>query len=138
MNALRTDRNYGIDFLRFVLMYMVCMLHVLGQGGILSACQKGTVKYKMFWMIEVLSYCAVDGYAIISGYTARFKKQKFEKIIEMWFQVFFYSFVITLICTVAGLNSQGGQDIIKCVMPVTFNKYWYFTAYFVLFLPFRL
>ncbi len=54
-------RNYGIDLLRLVLMYMVCMLHTLGQGGILGVCQAGTVEYKAFWFLEILSYCAVDG-----------------------------------------------------------------------------
>lgn len=29
--------NYGIELLRLTLMYMVCMLHTLQQGGILGA-----------------------------------------------------------------------------------------------------
>ena len=29
---MKYERNYGIDLLRLVLMYMVCMLHTLGQG----------------------------------------------------------------------------------------------------------
>ena len=32
---MKYERNYGIDLLRLVLMYMVCMLHTLGQGGTL-------------------------------------------------------------------------------------------------------
>ena len=45
---MKYERNYGIDLLRLVLMYMVCMLHTLGQGGILGVCQAGTVEYKVF------------------------------------------------------------------------------------------
>lgn len=30
------ERNYGIDSLKLVLMFMVGILHVLGQGGILE------------------------------------------------------------------------------------------------------
>ena len=48
---MKNERNYGIDLLRLVLMYMVCMLHTLGQGGILNACQAGTVAYKVYWFL---------------------------------------------------------------------------------------
>lgn len=127
-------RNYGIDLLRIVFMFMVCMLHVLGQGGVLKACQEGTLKYNVFWFLEIFSYCAVDGFAMISGYIATDKPQKYEKIIQMWFQVFFYSCIFTLLLTVAGVNEGLSRlDIVKCAFPVTNQKYWYFTAYFGLF-----
>ena len=45
---MKYERNYGIDLLRLVLMYMVCMLHTLGQGGILGVCQAGTVSIRLF------------------------------------------------------------------------------------------
>lgn len=101
---MKYERNYGIDLLRLVLMYMVCMLHTLGQGGILGVCQAGTVEYKAFWFLEILSYCAVDGFAIISGYMAVDRPRKYEKLVDMWFQAFFYSFVITMLFTLAGCN----------------------------------
>lgn len=34
---MKNERNYGIDLLRIVLMYMVCILHTLGCGGVLAA-----------------------------------------------------------------------------------------------------
>ena len=94
---MKNERNYGIDLLRLVLMYMVCMLHTLGQGGVLSAYEAGTTEYKAFWFMEILAYCAVDGFAIISGYTTVNKPRKFEKLADMWFQALFYSFIVTVI-----------------------------------------
>ncbi len=129
------ERNYGIDLLRLVLMYMVCVLHVLGRGGVLSSSVQGTVGYRVFWLLETLSYCAVDGFAIISGYMANDKPRKISKLIEMWLQVLFYSFVLTLILTIIGLNDTWGKRaILKSLLPVTSDYYWYFTAYFALFL----
>ncbi len=131
---MESKRNYGIDALRLVLMYMVCMLHTLGQGGVLSASAKGSLGYYVFWLLEIFSYCAVDGFAIISGYTAVDRPRKYEKIVDMWFQAFFYSFVVTAIFTVIGVNADWGiKDMIKCALPVTFEKFWYFTAFFALF-----
>jgi surface polysaccharide O-acyltransferase-like enzyme len=129
---ISNSRNYGIDLLRLVLMFMVCVLHTLGQGGILDVHQ-GT-QNNVFWFLEIAAYCAVDGFALISGYTAADKPRRYEKLAEMWFQVFFYSFVITVVLTVTNLNPDWlPKDIIKSALPVTAEIYWYFSAYFALF-----
>ena len=132
MNA---ERNYGVDLLRLVLMFMVCVLHTLGQGGIIAASTDGTLNSDIYLLLDIIACCAVDGFALISGYMAKDKPRKYEKLTEMWFQAFFYSFVVTLILTVVGINQSWGiVEIIKCALPVTSSKTWYFTAYFVLFL----
>lgn len=129
------ERNYGIDLLRLVLMFMICILHVLGQGGILASSTAGTAKYSVFWLMEIFAYSAVDAFALISGYTATNKTRKYEKLVNIWFQVFFYSFIITIIFVIIGASGNiKAIDIIKNALPITFEKYWYMTAYFLLFL----
>ena len=128
-------RNYGIDLLRLVLMFMVCMLHVLGAGGILEACNIGTLNHKVYWLLEVVSYCAVDSFAIMSGYMSSNKSQKYEKIVDMWFQAFFYSFILTCILKIVCVNSNkwSGISLIDSALPVLYGYFWYFTVYFALF-----
>lgn len=131
---MKSERNYGIELLRLVLMYMVCLLHILGKGGVLGSCSAGTEKYAAFWFLEVCAYCAVDGFALISGYTASKRPQRWCKIVEMWFQVVFYSFFLTMLLGSVGFNIPiEPQEIWKLLMPVTFKSFWYFTAYFALF-----
>lgn len=133
-NITGSGRNHGIDLLRLVLMFMVCMLHTLGQGGIINASAEGTNAYRAYWFLEILSYCAVDGFAIISGYAASNRPRKYDKIVNMWFQAFFYSFILTGVLTVIGISdSWATDDMIKCIFPITFNKFWYFTDFFALF-----
>lgn len=132
---MSSERNHGIDLLRLVLMYMVCILHTLGQGSVLEASAAGTGGYRLFWLLEVFSYCAVDGFALISGYTASDAPRKYEKLIEMWFQAFFYSFIVTAILSLVGVHVSWGADALRsCLMPVSTNYFWYFTAFFVLYL----
>ncbi len=129
------ERNYGIDLLRLVLMFMVCMLHALAHGGVLSSSVSGTVGYDIYWFLRIVCFCSVDGFALISGYMAVNKEKKYEKLVEMWFQIFFYSFIVTIILTILGLNaSLSTKAIIKTAFPITFSTYWYFTAFFILFL----
>jgi len=131
---MEKQRNYGIDLLRLVLMFMVCVLHTLGQGGVLKNCLEGSINYNTYWFIEILAYCAVDAFALITGYTASNKPVKYEKIVNMWFQVFFYSFILTLVFAGAGIGGQLGlKEIIKSALPIIFNRFWYVTAYFGLF-----
>lgn len=131
-----TERNYGIDLLRPILMFMVCVLHVLGRGGIIASATFGTAEYNAFGLIETFSYFAVDAFAVISGYMASCNRPlKPRKIIGLWFQVLFYSFVVTAAFAVAGLYGDFSVfAVCQAVFPVTFGTFWYATAYFVVFL----
>ena len=59
------------------------------------------------------------------------KPCKYEKIVEMWIQALFYSLVLTLLLKVIGVNFEWGRtDILKSVLLITYDRFWYFTAYF--------
>jgi hypothetical protein len=49
-------------------MLMVVVLHILGQGGVLKTARPLSVEYEIAWFLEILCYCAVNCYALISGY----------------------------------------------------------------------
>ena len=54
-NVIKPERNYGIDLLRIFAMFMVVVLHCLGQGGILNNATLNSVQYKFAWFMEILS-----------------------------------------------------------------------------------
>lgn len=93
------------------------------------------MNYKVYWGLKVVSYCAVDIFAIVSGYvTSNKHPQKYEKIVLMWMQAFFYSFILTVLLMAVGVNrSITIKELIKCAFPVMFEQFWYFTGYIVLF-----
>lgn len=126
-------RNYGIDLLRLVLMFMVCLLHILGQGDVIRSYSFGTVQYGTFMVLETFSCCAVNAFAILSGYMSTDKPQNYSKIIQMWLQVFFYSFILTVLLCLFGFSKWNIKELFKSAFPVTFEYYWYFTAYFAAF-----
>lgn len=89
--------------------------------------------YALSWLIEIICFCAVDGYALISGYNARKKELNYSKLIQMWFQVVFYSFVLTLILRIVKLDTETDLGVfILSLLPVSSCEYWYFSAYFPL------
>lgn len=130
-------RNYGIDLLRVVAMFFVIVLHSFGQGGILNSATIGSSQYKIAWFIEIFAYCAVDVFAIISGYVCyseENKKIKFSRYINLWLQVVFYGLLINLVCSFIRPELITGDSYLKVLFPVSNHLYWYFTAYTGVFL----
>ena len=127
------SRNYGIDLLRLVLMFMVCMLHILTQGGVLNSITS-SLNWSIYYFLEVLCYCAVDAFAIISGYVGYNRKTKYERIMYLWFEVLFYGLVLTSIFKCFGLgDSISTNEIVKMFTPICSGQFWYMTAYLPLF-----
>lgn len=127
-------RNYGIDLLRLVSMFMVCVLHTIGQGGVLESCKEGTIEYAAYYLLGAACYCAVDVFALISGYVATQRRRDHSRLVNMWFQVFFYSIVLTLILSAFSIGKRPGmKEFAIDFFPVISKYYWYFTAYFALY-----
>lgn len=61
-----STRNYGIEILRIIAMLMIVLLHVV--GGSLQYAESGSNKYYILWFFEIMSYCAVNCFGIITGY----------------------------------------------------------------------
>jgi surface polysaccharide O-acyltransferase-like enzyme len=127
------ERNYGIDFLRIIAMIFIPILHVLGQGGILGNSISLSANYEVAWFLEIAAYCAVNCYALISGYVGYDSKYKFSNIIYLYFQVIFYTLIITSIFAVLKPETIEISNFVKAVFPFAFGTYWYFTAYFCMF-----
>ena len=85
---MKNGRNYGIDLIRIISMYMIVILHVLGQGGILWNLEKLSFRYNISWLLEIFCYCSVTCYALITGYVMNNGKFKYKKIINLWSGVY--------------------------------------------------
>lgn len=130
-------RNYGIDFLRILSMFMIVVLHVLGQGGILDNAEINSTHYWVAWAIEIACYCAVNCFALISGYVMYQSRPKFSRMLELWLQTLFYTIVIAGIFFVISPDQFSLKIVIDSVFPITRNHYWYISSYFglLIFVP---
>ncbi len=132
-DVMKIERNYGVDLLRILAMYMVVVLHVLGKGGILYSLEKMSISYEVAWFLEICAYCAVNCYALISGYVGIKSRFKLSSILLLWLQVAFYTVLITVAFKVFMPDVVSVKHIIRAFFPATFKQYWYFTAYVILF-----
>ena len=123
-------RNYGIDFLRIIAMIMVTVLHILGQGGVLSNAEPCSLKYWIVWFMEISCYCAVNCYALISGYGMSQASYKFSRILKLWLHTVFYTGLGVIVFLFFMPEAVGKRTIVYAIFPITNAQYWYISAYF--------
>ena len=127
-------RNYGVDLLRLLAMFMVLCLHVYGHGGILERLPQLSAKYETVWLVECLCICCLNCYMLISGYVGVCARYRYSNLALLWLRVLFYSLLITAVAKLFLPSAVGLRDWVQSLLPVLFNRYWFFTAYFAVFL----
>lgn len=143
-NINTSQRNYGIDLLRIISMFFIVMLHILGHGGIINAAKSDPLNYNITWIIEISAYCAVNCYALISGYVGYSSSFRYTNIIMLWLRVLFYTvgitalFSLTMPHAVENNGTEGTFYLISpnwenALFPTITKQYWYFTAYVLCF-----
>jgi len=125
-------RNAGIDLARIASMYSIIVQHTLMHGRAL----KKFSKYKELILILIIFYYNVSTYALISGYIG-YKSNKYSNLLYLWFWATFYTSNITIYLNIFRPEFKTRKVNYKQFFPVIFEKYWYFTRYFgmYLFLP---
>ncbi len=129
----KVKRNYGIDLLRMLLMFMVVILHVLGDGGILDAAEPLSFHYNVAWLLETFSYCAVNGYVLITGYFYIDGKYHVSSLIMLWLQTVLYTFGIMAAACILKPELFYIEDLWDALFPISRKTYWYLSAYVGLF-----
>ena len=133
----KTDsRIYGLDALKILSMVYVVILHSVGMGGVIFA-SKGSASHILIMVLFLWTQCAVNIFALVTGYvsyTDKPKKLNRKRIFDMWFQVVFYGLVITSICFFLFPGKITSKDFLCSAVPLFSNEYWYYTAYFIVYL----
>lgn len=126
---LPSQRNYGIDLLRIVSMFFVLVLHCLGHGGVLANARVFSSQFNVAWLLETAGYCAVNCYALISGYVGLNSRSRLSSLIMLWLQVAFYNVGFAFVEMLWLDQGFVWEIFLEALHPVSSRAYWYFTAY---------
>ena len=122
-------RNAGIDLIRIVAMIGIVYTHILYQG-------RGILTYPKYRTRILSSYTYIfwhnNAYALISGIVG-YKSTKYSNLLYLWLCVVFFSLIIRFYYLIFRKNAKL-EDKLKDFFPAISGSYWYFTAYFVMFL----
>lgn len=123
-------RNTGIDLLRVISMLMIVAVHLLTHGGLLFAFPPFSSSYEAAQLLAAFTFCAVNCYALITGFVMSQTSFKLSRLLALWSEVLFWSVGLSAVMALAFPEQVSWHDVLLGLFPVTQNRYWYFTAYF--------
>lgn len=132
MNGSLSKRDSGIDLLRVCAMGMIVLHHLLLHGGLVFAFPDFSLSGMAVHLLNALTRCAVNVYALVSGYGMVRSHAKPSRLISLWLQVVFYGVLGVLCLPLMGAAFQPGY-LFSAFTPVSHDYYWYFTCYVAVF-----
>lgn len=134
MYGVMKEREYGIDLLRIIAMYFVVVVHIFNLGGVLENVEFLSGKYITISILRTIGNCAVDIFAILSGYvcyqsqSSNNLNSSMRRIFSLWKGVLFYSIIITMIFYF--LDFRISHEVwVMTFFPTLSGEYWYFSSY---------
>ena len=132
MTITRNKRETGFEILRILAMFLIGAVHIMNYGGMLANNAPHTVMWqKLIYSVFVVS---VNVFVLISAYFMVTSKFKVKRILNLWLQVLVFSVGSYLIASLFFYNSFSFEGLINSCLPVLNNRFWFFTAYFLLML----
>ena len=132
MTANVQKRDSGIDLLRLAAMGLIVLHHLLIHGGIAFAFPAFSASGMVMHFFNAVTRCAVNTYALISGYVMVQSRFRPSRWMGLWLQVVFYGLLAALCLPLMGGTFRPFQ-LFRAVTPVSHDQYWYFTCYTVVF-----
>lgn len=129
VKSMRKERNLGIDLLRIYSMHMIVLHHVLDLCGFTGGVELFSINYTIVCLTHGITHCAVNTYALISGYVYVDAEYKLSNIIKMWLQVLFYTVGILIVFAVLAPEMVDREMVLTSLFPMLTGHYWYFTQY---------
>lgn len=88
---------------------------------------------KQLKILDILGFWHIDGFALLSGIVG-YKSQSYANLLYLYLTVLFYSIAIYLYFKYMKKDSILTVDFYKELYPMIYKRYWYFTAYFGMYL----
>ena len=126
-------RNANVDLFRMIATVFVIILHVLGQGGIYRNAPMNSITYHTASFLRILTFCAVNCFALISGYVMANKNIKLKSIIGLWLNILFYSVLFSGLFFAFMPETITLKNLVQAFLPVVTGRWWYISSYFALF-----
>ena len=127
-------RNYGVDLLRIFSMLFVVILHIIRHCGLETTSATGGIDAYGIYLLKTGAICAVNCFAIITGFVMCDTKPRIAKVLQLWAHVVFYTIVCTILFSLLFSKTVERKEIINAVLPVSRKQYWFITAYMGMYL----
>lgn len=115
-------------------MFMIVLLHSGTHGRALTISDGLNFYSIWFHFVEALSISSVDVFVLISGYFLCTQSFRPSRLVNVYLAVLFYSLVWLFVLTIVFHDPFSIKNLIKALLPVSFNLYWFISSYIVMYL----
>lgn len=127
-------RESNTELLRIVSIFMIIVFHCAFKSGFSFgpgfSFNKLTVKF--LWMLGELG---VNLFMLISGYYMTGSRFKWKKLVRLLAEVQFYTWGTVWLGKILGVYTLSGlKNIFVTFFPVMMNRYWFITAYILIYI----
>lgn len=129
-------RHSGFETMRILSMVMIVLMHGIGHGGLGSAAPQGTAAFWIYWLLFILARVSTNCFVMLSGYYLSERKGPVHagRLFRIGAQVWFYSMLTFCIAVKAGAVPLSAVALLRALLPLTSNGYWFASAYFLMYL----
>ena len=130
---MENKRSSNFELLRILAMLMIVFHHFSFFGGYVF----DRIALNTVWaeLLLVGGKIAVNIYILISGYfLIDSQGVSVKKVLKLAGQILFYSLVIDVLAIAVGVEGFSVKGLVKGCFPITYERWWFAGAYFVLYL----
>lgn len=129
-------RHSGFETMRILSMVMIVLMHGIGHGGLGSAAPQGTAAFWIYWLLFILARVSTNCFVMLSGYYLSERKGPVHagRLFRIGAQVWFYSMLTFCVAVKAGAVPLSAVALLRALLPLTSNGYWFASAYFLMYL----
>ena len=133
-HPLAPQRQTNFELLRILAMFLIVSFHLSFKSGFsFDEPSADTLLVKTLWLLGELG---VNLFMLVTGYfLVQSRGAKSHKFILLLAQILFYYFTTSLIVSfIQGVTLGGKRDLLLLFFPTILGKYWYATAYVILYI----
>ncbi len=129
-------RQSNFELLRIIAMIMIVAHHFCYHGHFIFPADSITMNKMWIQFWESGGKIGVNIFVLISGYflIGKTNSMNVNKALKLWLQLFTYSTVIFVVFILLGREKYSYNLLITNLFPITYKKWWFASAYFIIYL----
>lgn len=125
-------RNVGVDLAKVLAVFFVLIHHISDAGLSIGLGNHALICVHSF--VHNIVYSCIDLFALSTGYLCVTSRCRYSRLLNLWCATVFWGVVVLLFCAVVLGHSIPLRRYLGACLPILRDQYWFFTAYFILFL----
>lgn len=130
----RSERNSSFELLRIISMLLIIAHHYSVHGGFNFYTLPFSLKLYFVQCMQMGGKLGVNLFVLISGFFLCKSKFRWQRIVRLELEVLFYSVIIGLLFHIFLPERETLFGLLREFRPVFYRSYWFYTAYFEMFL----